>query len=549
MLVDGSGFKQGELELHRLETDSHAIYWKGLVYMDGCEAGPASIRRFASSLSDVAKASIALRGTYFVLVRDKLSGDTFAFVDQTGLFHAFASDTTISTSLLELAADEKLAFPDMDPEAVADFLSYGYLTFGRTLFTAIRRIQPEQVACISPRTSVVMRARPVRPLGATPTHTVEEVLRNLATAARGDRVSVDLTGGVDTRIVAVTLDYFGVPFEVAHAGLKGNRDMEIAAELAHVLKRDLVITYHNVEDFDSVLPELFTVCDGLLDVAKDHLGLQMQHDRLARGVSLVVTGDGGTLHKDHYWLHDFPFYAKRCTDVDKLIRYRVAPIEPNYAIFAPFWEKIARTYRARARDFVQNLVAGRNTETFDQVYFHLHTRDNLGRFSTNHVRLLNVHSPLADRDAVTASYHLPRSMRFFNRFHRESLTRLNPAAARVRTSEGGVSASAEWSKITADLSKYAADKLLRMRKKLAQRFLNQPYKQQVPVSGSLHPKMRSCSVMKDAVENLRDRQILNSSVTLENLPNTYLGTVLTLHLTLLQLEGIVGSTHAAGKRA
>ena len=537
MIVHGSGIEQIDAHIRKLETPTHTLYWEGLVFKDGLPAGAPSLQSFVRELSNLAGASTSLRGVYFVAVRENSSGDTYVFGDQTGRFHLFASEPAVSTSLLDLGVNDRLTFSDVDHQAVVDFLTYGYLTFGRTLSSKIRRLQPDQIARVRKGAAVEFLHRPVRDISEPPQYSVDDILRNLAGAVNEEKVSVDLTGGIDTRLIAITLDYYGMKFEVAHAGTRGNTDMAIAEVVAAALGRELVVTYHDPTNFESVLPELFRTCDGLLDISKDHLGLQMQHERLARGITLVIAGDGGPLHKDQNWLQDFPFYARRKPNVQKFCNYRVAPVVANYALFSDHYADLARTYRQRALEFINRHVVPGNTQTYDQVYFHLNAPDSLGRFASNHAGMVDVYSPLCERDAVAYSYHLPRTQRFFNNFHRNSMTRLNPRVARIRTTEGGISGSSEWSKVAADFARYAVDKMSRVQKKLNQRFFNKPYRHEVPIDPRLYDNIRNCSTMRDAVADLRDRGVLNPQISLKDIPNGSLGSILTLHLTIEHLEG------------
>lgn len=540
---DGSPSLQVDPALRRFETATHTVYWKGLVFKDGLQAGAPSIASFANDLSDVGSAAATLRGIYFVAAREKQTGITYAFGDQTGMLHVFLSKNAISTSFLELAARERLGFSDMTPESITDFLTGGHLIFGQTLFPQITKLKPTEVALVRAGAGISLLPKKVRNLGDTPAFTVEHVFENLASAIRSQQVSVDLTGGVDTRLVAVVLDYFGVPFEVAHAGTKGNLDLEIAEEVAEALGKQLYVTYHDPSDFDSQVPELFKYCDGLLDVTKDHLGLQMQHDRLKRGISVVVTGDGGALHKDGSWLQDFPFYWKKRPNMKRFCAYRVAPNTPRHELLGERFLPAAYSYRERALQHLSEFVVPGNTQSYDQYAFRVKAPDGYGRFASNHVQLIDVYCPLLERDAVVYSYHLPRLKRFFNNFHRACLTRLNPTVARIRTTEGSMSASSEWKSVSADVLLYVANKLSRVEKKLSQRWLNKSYRQESPVHPQFYPTVRTSGAMGSAFRELQQRGVLNSKVRLDDVPNGYLGPILTLHLTLQAIENM--QTHRA----
>ncbi len=136
-----------------------------------------------------------------------------------------------------------------------------------------------------------------------------DVLMAYSSLCRRRNSQHGLTGGIDSRLLAVLLSYFGVPFEVAASGVRGTTDLVIAEKVAKVLDRHFHITYHHIDDFESTVPEIFGLGDGLFDVVRYHRAFQLQRDRISRGVSLVMSGTGGELFKDFWWLQDFPSTA------------------------------------------------------------------------------------------------------------------------------------------------------------------------------------------------------------------------------------------------
>src|SRR6476646_5288955 len=86
--------KLGNFELNRKAnsflTERYTIYWQGLIYSNGVNAGLDTIRLFAANLAGgLVEAITQLKGMFFVVVHDRLSRKIFAFVDSSGLFHVF----------------------------------------------------------------------------------------------------------------------------------------------------------------------------------------------------------------------------------------------------------------------------------------------------------------------------------------------------------------------------------------------------------------------------------------------------------------------------
>ncbi len=217
MFINSIANCTGTDDFECFESTDHRIYWRGLVYSSGVSSGLPSITKLSSDLRnhDPQQLAPALKGAFVLLVQDKRSGDAFVLVDNSGLYHVFCSDAGISTSFLDLATFQGLRTPDLDPETLVEFLHFGYVSFDRTLFRNIRKLPPEQIAFISSNGGISLIPKSLANLGSPPPRSLEEFLRDFASCVSEERVSVDLTGGMDTRFLAIMLHYFGLDFEVA----------------------------------------------------------------------------------------------------------------------------------------------------------------------------------------------------------------------------------------------------------------------------------------------------------------------------------------------
>ena len=298
MLVSAQGIYGILANTHFLRTERWEGTWRGFLYLDGIAAGEKSVLKFlehVTSPQELVAKSGRLKGTYFLALRDAHSGNHYAFVDPGGLFHAFYSARYAATSFLELAAAEKAGAGDIEPEALVEFFHFGSLSFGKTLFSTIRRLDPESVLCVSALDRTELLPRPVRDLNSPPVHSFEQCLTAFTHSVVGEKVSVDLTGGIDSRLLAVMLDYLSLPFELAISGVQGNTDITLAERVAGELKHPLHVAHHDVDGLEGSLPEMFSTCDGSFDVLKAHRPLQLQRQRRQRGISLSVTSVGGEL--------------------------------------------------------------------------------------------------------------------------------------------------------------------------------------------------------------------------------------------------------------
>jgi hypothetical protein len=539
MLIGANTIQATDSSLRSMETQDFKLRWEGFVYMQGVAAGAPSIQRLAEEMAiNLPMAASQLKGVYFLLVHEKQSGNRYAFVDSSGLFHAFYSDRFVSTSFLDLAATEGLAAGDLDPDALVEFFHFGHIAFGKTFFSPIRKIGPAQIVSFSVGGKLQLIPKPVSGIEAPPEHCLQEFLAMLAGSIAHERISVDITGGIDSRLLAVVLSYFGLPFEVASSGIHGNTDLAIAERVAVVLNRELHITYHSIVNMETSLPEIFRLADGLFDIVRYHRAFQLQRDRLNRGISLVLSGTGGELFKDFWWLQDFPFYSRKRPDLQRLYSFRIAPVELKHTYLADQYRGLSEDYRQRLLQKLSAFAVTGNTQTYDQIYYNFKMREYAGRFMTNTAHLVQCYAPYLEREAVACGYHLPRSRRFFNIFHRHTMTRLCPEAAEITTTEGGVSASSHMGKVAADLSKYAANKLYRVTRKVGQRLLGRSYfDDESPDHPELNSHVRHILATRRSLERLKEHGIMNDRTEIKEIEDRYLGNILSLDMLLETLTG------------
>jgi hypothetical protein len=520
-----------------MSSNSYSIYWRGFVYLDGVPAGAPSMVKFTDdlSLASIAQQSARLKGVYFVVVHDHRSGDCYAFVDGSGLFHAFYSDRFAGTSFLELVEAEQLCFADVDPEALVEFFHFGNVYSGKTLFSRIRKVSPEHIVRISPNGHSSLLGRAVRDLAA-PVVSFEESIKHFAAAASGQRISLDLTGGVDSRLLVVMLHHLGLRFEVAICGFQTDADVLIARQVADALGLELHVTERSMESVD--WRGIFAECDGLSDVVRAASQSQMRSERLQRGISLVVSGVGGELLKDFWWLQDLPLYARSKSDVAKLYGFRIAPMALQHSFLSEQYRATSLSYSERTLSKLSEYVVPGNTQTYDQIYYSYKMRECAGRAITNNLHEMVCYAPYLERDVVAFGYQLPRGRRFFNNFHRQTITRLNRNVARIPTTEGGISVSAESSAICRDVARYVSDKLSRLTNKLAQRAFNRAHRQGNFDGADIAAAVREVSLRRRTLDRLQDAGIVDSNLRLDQVNTDYLGRMLSLDMLVEKLESI-----------
>ena len=516
-------------------TERYEIAWRGFVYLDGVSSGKPSLRRFAKEIGgNLAAAAVKLKGVYFISVRDKLTDRAYAFVDNSALFHAYVSPQFVGTSFLESVAREGLRSEDLDPEAVVEFLQFGCIYFGKTFFNSVRRIEADEIVESRPDGGVAFLPKAIADISEVPKRSFEHMLQSLCQSIAAERVSVDLTGGIDSRLIAVAFSYFGLPFDFGLSASAQIDDVRIAQEVARLLNREFFLTRHDPQQ--TGWDDLFSITDGLFDLAKSDRPIQMQRERAARGVTLAVSGTGGELFKDFWWLQDFPFYKRKNPNLKRLYDVRFAPGKAKTGNVGPRYRQAAASLRRRMIDKWSPHRAGTNTETYDRIYYGLKMREFAGRGLTNTSKILPTVAPYVDREAVSIGYHLDRFDRFFNRFHRAAITKYAPEVAKIRTTEGGMTGSIMPIDVSRDLIKYVANRVSRLKTKLDQRrgaALR-------PQDGPDHPQLGSIlsdfAAQRRTIQRLQDHGILNLNASNQSIEAGSIGSLLPLDMLLERLE-------------
>ncbi|MFB0516602.1 MAG: asparagine synthase-related protein [Candidatus Neomarinimicrobiota bacterium] len=522
------------------ENADYACAWKGLVFIPGVQAGQPSVEYVVRSLAEeertLPEALLPLKGIFFLTIRDKRRQVNYVLTDNSGLFKGYFAKRLIGTSYLELVRHLRLRTGDLSPEAVVEFLHLGNIYFNRTFTPGIEKIGHDEILTFGPDGEVQQIPKPLPALENPPTYSLTEYFQELAASIRGENISLDLTGGFDSRLVACLLDHAGLDFEVSLSGAKTYGDFAIARKVADALGKELQVTYHQVNENVGDVEALFQVEDGLGDVLTFHRLSQYHSDRRERGVTLALSGVGGELYKDFWWLQDFPFYNTLRPNIARLYDLRIEPLRFPHSILANDLEELSINFRARMLKALARYLDDSNTKTYDRIYYYFKMQEMAGRIATSTINhYLNLFIPLLDPDLVTVGFNLPRRQRFFNSYHRSLLYRLYPQVAKIRTTEG-VTASLSPAALSTDIARYIGNKGKRALKKVSQRLWGQTRFQDDPDHPDLRRSICSLRLTGDMLTSLKDHGILNPVLCKDGLNLRYLGRILTLGLLLGELN-------------
>jgi asparagine synthetase B (glutamine-hydrolysing) len=287
------------------ENDNFHIGWKGVLFQYGARAGTESVARIADLLEHQTLADLCrlLHGIFVLFIFDKRSTTWHVMVDNSGLYHAFHDDAAVGTSFLKmLELRARSGRNHLAPAAVADFLAYGGIYWSRTLVEEISKIRYDEIIELGRQDAlngmpkrIVQKRLP--PRGSIGEDAFVAHYANLALALERERVSVDLTGGFDSRLTACLMNAHGIEFETAAVGRPSIPDVAIAGEAAARLGKAFYVTHHDASAIEHELHELFREVDGLADVLDYHRSRQLSAERRRRGLPLWSPAPAGNSTK------------------------------------------------------------------------------------------------------------------------------------------------------------------------------------------------------------------------------------------------------------
>lgn len=446
-------------------------------------------------------------------------------------------DGTVYNSFLECLDERKCTLNDLNNSAVAEFLIYGQLHGKATFLKNVTKRFTHQPYRLDINEGLIKSSiEHSNPLQKrTPNLLKEDQKRFLSffedrtDQFKDKKISIDLTGGIDSRLIASVLYALDVKFDAMFSMISGDDDeLKIVQELSKKLGVDLhVIREENLID-EKESEALYQLSDGIWNPFKIRSLSKAQSWRKSQNYDMVITGVGGELYKDFFWQQDFPFYSSKKHRIERLNKLRMYP-----SMISEEWidERFRAEYTKFQINFIDELKRYKkelNTQTYDQIYYHIRIKELSSAYSNMSSNYLPVYSPLLAPELLEIGYNLKRRHRFFNYFHRSVITHCSPEISNIPTTEGGVSVSAKGSFIFRDLFKYGANKSNALYSKLIGKRTT-----------STHNKYKNLdAAIEDSINNLKQAEILSEAAPESALsyPDEIVGRLLSLGKLINQLK-------------
>jgi len=546
MLIDassGTADLAGDAAVHWQSTDRHTIGWKGHLFLPGEASGAATIRRILALLPSTSIDRIYpdLHGIFGLFVQDKQTGVWTILGDHSGLYRIFYDDAAVSTSFLDLARRSR---PKLDRRAVVEFLMLGG-NFGRqTPLEGITKLRRDEVLTLTPgaEPEIERRAKRFAEFDADRQTAVADYFDRLVRSIEHRRVSVDLTGGFDSRLIACMLDRRGLAFECALAGIRGSNEFVTASRVAERLGREYHFVEHDIATLEADLATVFFAGDGLGDVARFHRDRQLCADRLARGIDLMVHGGGGGFFQDSYFAHDFPRYGSKSANLERYFRLKLTPITLPASHLTPAARALTCQVEENVLAKLNSCREATNNRTYERVGFEYRAPETYGVTFSNYINMgMGVEAPFLDWQMMQTATRMSPWQRLFMMWHRQMITRECPQIAELPTADR-FTASSRPQRLVAELGNYTRVQFSRVGRKLGERYLGRSLFKKVgqmsdDLTPGFHSGMRRSALLADAVAALQAHDILAPTLEITEIRDAHLGRIMTMGALLDHLDG------------
>ena len=508
------------------------IHYVGFIFLPGYLGGKESILKIIDAYVESGEFPFEdIMGNYFINILDQDTDTNIAFTDNSCLFKAYSYKQCISTSFLEILDHyQDITINDLDPASINEFFHTGFTYGERTLIKGLTRLDGTEYY-VSDKKGYSKVSKQLKPLEHSPKYSIEEYFGYLKDAIRNETVSMDLTGGFDSRLVISYFEKLKLDYnDLSVSGQAENKDITIAQKIADTIHKKLYVDLHKPENVTlKTFQNIFKLSDAQIDVVNYHRNHNMNVNRKERGVTLQMGGAGGELYKDYWWLQDFPFYKKKKTNLHRLYDYRIESTRFDHSLLGNKIHPYSLSFRKDTIDEISQYTMPYNTQSYDNIYFQYKMKTNAGVYTTIANNYYFSYCPLLEYEMVKIGYNMKRKDRFFNNWHRKQISLNCPEISKIKTTED-VSASDRIFDKMLDLSFYIFNKLKRLAKQILRKLLNKTYFQEVPSNIQIPTAWMKTQHFKLHVDLLKQHDILSPNVNDQQIATQYVGKITTIGL-------------------
>ena len=406
-----------------------------------------------------------LKGSFCTAILDEKAKKLTIVSDTLGSYPLYwfnGSQRFVFASELKTVLRDPSIKPALNPRAVADYLTFGFLFGDKTLAEQVQLLPPGSVLtyCWEEDHCTLTRYTHMEAAFSSWEGTQSDYLEalcdafNLAvkrTTLDEPRFALALSGGLDSRTILSAIDATRSPISTYTLGARGCADEVIAKKLAHIAgtqHRFFELSAHYLEKFLTHFRQMVIFTDGmyLSHGLTEMLALQaLEH----ADFSVLLRGHGGELAKTQL---AWPFHTNqrihRMTSKDEFISYmlqRVNYISRGVSMHELFTSEWLDQIDGAPQDSLESSIANATLSPADLCsYLYL---DGLHRrFTGASLELFRtrfeIKLPFADADFLKVLFRGPARWRESTAIHKAIIDANQAALLRVRNSNTGAPANA-----------------------------------------------------------------------------------------------------------
>lgn len=503
-----------------LETKNHIFYWKGLLFIKGFLSGEESVKELDRLLTAQSPEEVTgyLHGQFACFIHKKNTSEYYAFSDNSGLGYLVYNKNSISFSFLELIRRTDKKNLNLNPEKIVEFIITGSIHRYETIFDSINLLKPNEILYFP--TMTIRKKVDIFYRSENPKNNFKKIFTEISNCVKNNKISIDLTGGTDSRTVIALFHYAGLPFETSCV-IPGSLQLESAKRTAELLKLEFSIIHQKIDKntINAELQEVFTYCDGMMDVLFNHRLWQLDLARRKEDITLTIECSGGELYKDALWWRT-AFFSKNTNDFIKKMAYSGKANWDeertlSYFLFSPDVTEILNNHKSKTLQYLLSRYASKNKFLAADSLFY----DYSIKFPRSRQNGIPFYSVLLENKLVQIGTKIPKHERILHSFYRNLITPISTDVAKLPVNRlFGMSMSNKMVYILKDLSQYIIWPIYNsLRRKRLQKSVF-----------SIYDCVRELKRTRENLELLKSCNIINRELDVKNIPDLYLGRCYTI---------------------
>lgn len=509
--------------------DGSSLSYEGVFFIPPHRLGDASARFFLSMVkeSGLSPAIRKTKGNFYAVYTD-VNGKRFAFVDNGAIYLAYAGKGEISSDFFNLLEKFSPSVNDMDLWALFEILHNGVIHTDRTPIKEVRRIGRDEVINLDDEGKICSE-----PKGLSDPFVIDDsapsfdnVFGGILESIKGEHISIDLTGGLDTRLTLGLLLSHNIEFETASSGILGHPDFEIPITLARLGGFENYPYLHNPTTLQDDIEPLIEAFDCLTNSVALHRYYRMINERLNRGVTLALLSAGGGFFRDFWWLSDWPIFNKKKPNIAALY-YRRMATRIEFALFkGTILKEIALNFNENTVKNLEAKYGGRSPARLANdacaYFYHVHGIGSAGL--TGYNRFIPTLGHFYDPELLLTGANMPIKLRRMNGFIRQIVSASNPAIAKVRTDRGQSLSDKRMDRFIDELQfifDIGGRALRRIRHRLTGKAVHKE-----PNHPEYMRLVRALPQYRDSLKMCQKLNLVNNSLDPTDIPNRFIGSII-----------------------